>query len=193
MHNGCNLIYLFSSGKLSISRTSPLTSPVSELHPIISIPETPPIMDSRQNYFLKSLTTSMTLDRRSLHKNKVLMKKDQFKPQPENVTERAGSVSPKPCDRLRPCPLEQIHSISTPTLNKMGKQTTTTTGKKSGPINRINILKNYFEKKISSLGSKRSSGDRKLNKFSSLWKKTYKYFTSCFAFINVFGMVWILV
>ncbi|XP_061162717.1 serine/threonine-protein kinase MARK2-like isoform X2 [Saccostrea echinata] len=146
------------------TRTAPLFNQTA-----LDIPVSPPPGESR-NDFMKSLTTSMTLDRKAVNKSN--LKTDRSgsltgaEPNPvlQLSAQRSGSVSPQTGIRRFLPSLGTIPdtvltgSRSSTDLDKISQSN----GKKKGfaPISKIQILKSFFERKVAQLSGKPTTPDR---------------------------------
>lgn len=126
---------------------------------------------------MKSLTTSMTLDRRAVKSN---IKTDRSgsltgaEPSPilQLSAQRSGSVSPQAGIRRFLPSLGTIPdtvltgSRSSTDLDKISQSSSS--GKKKGfaPISKIQVLKSFFERKVAQLSGKPTTPDR----FTGLFK-----------------------
>nr|XP_022340449.1 SNF-related serine/threonine-protein kinase-like isoform X3 [Crassostrea virginica] len=153
------------------TRTAPLFNQTA-----LDIPVSPPPVDSRHD-FMKSLTTSMTLDRRAVKSN---IKTDRSgsltgaEPSPilQLSAQRSGSVSPHAGIRRFLPSLGTIPdtvltgSRSSTDLDKISQSSSS--GKKKGfaPISKIQVLKSFFERKVAQLSGKPTTPDR----FTGLFK-----------------------
>ncbi|XP_076111883.1 uncharacterized protein LOC143080089 isoform X1 [Mytilus galloprovincialis] len=129
------------------------------LSPTFEEPCSSPQSDSNQNPFVKSLSGTMTLDRKSSKR------KNKIKPQGSNRSQR--SPSPRSIFRNFQPTLGTIHdaglsqseeSLVTKGVGKKGQQ----------PLTKIQILKHFFERKVAELVGKTSTAEKRTNLFKQV-------------------------
>ncbi|XP_021371328.1 serine/threonine-protein kinase par-1-like isoform X1 [Mizuhopecten yessoensis] len=147
------------------TRTTPLGAFLS---PTLEIPPSPPIVsgDLRANYFVKSLTTSMTLDRKSAHSKNRHNQPDQLG---LISPDRSCSVSPKVGLRKFLPSLGTIMDSCQTSNTAEQIPDVQPAPKKFVPISKIQILKSFFERKVSSKG--KSGGlDKMRDLHNRIWR-----------------------
>ncbi|XP_048748028.1 SNF-related serine/threonine-protein kinase-like isoform X4 [Ostrea edulis] len=153
----------FSNTEVKKTRTAPLFNQTA-----LDIPVSPPPIESRHD-FMKSLTTSMTLDRRALRSNIKTDRSGSLTGTESNAglqldAQRSGSMSPQTGIRRFLPSLGTIPdtvltgSRSSTDLDKISQSN----GKKKGfaPISKIQVLKSFFERKVAQLSGKPTTPDR---------------------------------
>lgn len=167
-----NVCFFSSNTEVKKTRTAPLFNQTA-----LDIPVSPPPVESRHD-FMKSLTTSMTLDRRAVKSN---IKTDRSgsltgaEPSPVfplAAAQRSGSVSPQTGIRRFLPSLGTIPdtvltgSRSSTDLDKISQSSSNSKKKGFAPISKIQILKSFFERKVAQLSGKPTTPDR----FTGLFK-----------------------
>nr|XP_011450899.2 SNF-related serine/threonine-protein kinase isoform X1 [Crassostrea gigas] len=162
----------YGNTEVKKTRTAPLFNQTA-----LDIPVSPPPVESRHD-FMKSLTTSMTLDRRAVKSN---IKTDRSgsltgaEPSPVfqlAAAQRSGSVSPQTGIRRFLPSLGTIPdtvltgSRSSTDLDKISQSSSNSKKKGFAPISKIQILKSFFERKVAQLSGKPTTPDR----FTGLFK-----------------------
>lgn len=130
------------------------------LSPSLKIPVSPPPSESNQNYWVTSLSGSMTLDRKgSKRKNKLL------KPhvQGPNGNRAQRSPSPRSIFRNFQPTLGTIHDAGL----SQSEESLLTKGTNKGhqPLSKIQILKQFFERKVAALVGRQSIAEKRTNLF----------------------------
>ncbi|KAK3086161.1 hypothetical protein FSP39_014491 [Pinctada imbricata] len=139
-----------------------LTPPIVEVSPPPNEPN-----ESMQNY-IKSLNTSLTLDRKS-SRNKLSLRTDRsgsIGSIPDPSSRRSGSLSPQTGIKKFLPTLGSIPDLSTSMPNF---ETIDSEGEKPkkgfAPISKIEVLKSFFERKIAALTGRDVTPDRKTGLF----------------------------
>lgn len=131
-----------------------LLSPTHEVQ--VSSPQT----ESNQNCFVKSLSGSMTLDRRSARRKNKL-------PPPQGNNPSNRSPSPRSVFRNFQPTLGTIHDAG---LSQSEESLVTKAGGRKGhqPLSKIQVLKQFFERKVAALVGKPSIAEQRTNLFKKV-------------------------